>query len=56
MKNKDYSYIIAGDVSLRDGIGMEVYKNENLVLEIFRDDMDKKELSAFFKTALIWIL
>lgn len=49
MKNKDYSYIIAGDVSLRDGIGMEIYKNENLVLEIFRDDMDKKNSPHFLR-------
>ena len=49
MKNKDYSYIIAGDVSSRNGISIEIYKNEDLVLEIFRDDTDKKRTLRVFE-------
>ena len=30
--------IIASDVSDRDGIGVEIYRNDKLVIEIFRDD------------------
>ncbi|MCL1667623.1 hypothetical protein M2T82_06055 [Elizabethkingia ursingii] len=49
MKNKDYSYIIADDVSSRNGISIEIYKNEDLVLEIFRDDTDKKRTIRVFE-------
>jgi hypothetical protein len=38
---KDYEIIIATDVNKRDGIGVEIYKNEKLLIEIFRDDIDK---------------
>ena len=30
--------IIASDVSGRDGVGIEIYRNDKLVIEIFRDD------------------
>ena len=29
---------IASDVNERDGIGVEIYRNDKLVIEIFRDD------------------
>jgi hypothetical protein len=32
------SVIIASDVSGRDGIGVEIYCDDKLVIEIFRDD------------------
>ena len=35
-------FVIASDVSSRDGIGIEVYQNDQIVLEIFRDDTKKK--------------
>ena len=38
---KDYEIIIASDVNERDGIGVEIYKSEKLLIEIFRDDTDK---------------
>ena len=31
-------YIIASDVSDRDGIGVEIYLDEEMILEVFRDD------------------
>jgi predicted glutamine amidotransferase len=30
--------IIASDVNHRDGIGVAIYRNDELVVEIFRDD------------------
>jgi hypothetical protein len=33
-----YKVTVASDVSARDGIGMEVYKGDELLVEIFRDD------------------
>ncbi|MEQ8242265.1 hypothetical protein [Fulvivirga sp.] len=32
---------IASDVNTRDGIGIEVYRNEELVVDIFRDDAER---------------
>ena len=32
---------IISDVSGRDGIGIEVYRNNELIVEIFRDDTQK---------------
>ena len=34
----NHKIIIASYVSERDGVGIEVYKNDQFVLEIFRDD------------------
>jgi len=33
----------------RDGLGMEVWQNNNLVLEIFRDDKFKTRTITFFE-------
>ena len=32
---------IASDVSTRDGVGIEVYQDDHLLLEIFRDDTQR---------------
>jgi hypothetical protein len=44
--NIDFSkiekYVIASDVGSRDGIGVEIYSGETMLLEIFRDDTKKK--------------
>ena len=37
------SYIIASSVSKRDGIGIEIYSDKEIILEIFRDDIKKKK-------------
>lgn len=34
-------YIVASDVSDRDGIGVEIYSGDKVILEIFRDDTKK---------------
>lgn len=40
--------IVASDVQ-RDGIGIEVYRNNELVLEIFRSDANKTRTINTFK-------
>lgn len=40
---------IASDVNQRDGIGIEVYRNNEMVLEIFRDDTKKTRTVTVYK-------
>ncbi|MBO0324386.1 hypothetical protein J0X14_18910 [Muricauda sp. CAU 1633] len=40
---------IASDVNERDGIGIEVYRNNEMVLEIFRDDTEKTRTITVYK-------
>jgi hypothetical protein len=47
-----YSVVVASDVSDRDGIGIEVSLNDDLILEIFRDDTKKKREVTLYKKAL----
>tara|TARA_R100001369_G_scaffold80335_1_gene110655 strand:- start:340 stop:591 length:252 start_codon:yes stop_codon:yes gene_type:complete len=49
MELKKDRVIIASDVNERDGIGIEVYRNDKLVVEIFRDDTDKTKTITVFK-------
>ena len=48
MKFKKDRVIIASDVE-RDGIGVEIYKNDKMVVEIFRNDSEKKRTIKIFK-------
>jgi hypothetical protein len=52
MELKKERVIIASDVSERDGIGIEVYRNDKLILEIFRDDTDKTRTITVYKKDL----
>ncbi|MFC7445614.1 hypothetical protein [Mesoflavibacter profundi] len=47
-ENKD-RVIIASDVNERDGIGVEIYRNDKLIAEIFRDDTKKTRTIRVFK-------
>ncbi|MCU7797492.1 MAG: hypothetical protein KZQ75_10210 [Candidatus Thiodiazotropha sp. (ex Myrtea spinifera)] len=47
-----YSVVIASDVGDRDGIGIEVSLNEDLILEIFRDDTKKTREVTLYKKEL----
>jgi hypothetical protein len=49
MELKKDRVIIASDVNERDGIGIEVYRNDKLVVEIFRDDTDKTRTVKVYK-------
>ncbi len=42
-------YVVFSDVSVRDGIGIEFYIDEVLVLEIFRDDAKKLKTISLYK-------
>jgi hypothetical protein len=39
---------VASDVSQRDGIGIEVYRENELVVEIFRDDTLKTRVITLY--------
>ena len=41
------SWIVASDVSSRDGIGIELLVDDQIVLEIFRDDTRKTRAVTF---------
>jgi hypothetical protein len=47
-ENKD-RVIIASDVNERDGIGVEIYRNDELIAETFRDDTEKTRTIRVFK-------
>jgi hypothetical protein len=49
--DKDYT-IIASDVRQRDGIGVEIYRDNRLVVEIFRDDTMKTRTVTIFKETI----
>ena len=38
MSTSKLSYVVASDASQRDGVGIEVYLDGELILELFRDD------------------
>jgi len=41
--------VIASDVNERDGIGVEIYRDNELVIEIFRDDTKRTRTVSIFK-------
>lgn len=43
------SWVIASDVGSRDGIGVELLLDDQIVLEIFRDDTKKTREVIFFQ-------
>ena len=48
--NKDkYEIIVASDVATRDGIGVEIYEDGQLIIDIFRDDTKKTKEVTLFK-------
>ncbi|MEG3660219.1 hypothetical protein V5097_22605, partial [Arenibacter palladensis] len=47
-ENKD-RIVIASDVNERDGIGVEIYRNDELIAEVFRDDTEKTRKIRIFK-------
>ncbi|MDE1465568.1 hypothetical protein [Spartinivicinus poritis] len=44
--------IVASDVNPRDGIGVEVYRDNELFVEIFRDDTDRTRTVKVFKETI----
>ena len=41
MSKQKYKTLVASDISSRDGIGIELYHNDEFLIEIFRDDYKK---------------
>ena len=50
--SKKISYLVASDVNPRDGIGLETYIDGDLVMEIFRDDSEKRTYMTLFSGSL----
>ena len=50
--NKKISYLVASDVNPRDGIGLETYIDGDLVMEIFRDDSERRTYMTLFSGSL----
>ncbi len=51
------SWVIASDVGSRDGIGVELLLDDQIVLEIFRDDTKKsREVTLFRKDVPLALL
>ena len=43
-----YRVVVASDVSDRDGIGVEIYRGDALLIEIFRNDTKKtREITTY---------
>lgn len=44
--------IIASDVNPRDGIGVELYRNDEILVEVFRDDTKRNRTVSLFKDSV----
>jgi len=49
MKTQDIRVVVASDVNTRDGIGVEIYLSDELIVEIFRDDTKKSREVTLYK-------
>jgi hypothetical protein len=49
-RNK-YQVIVASDVNPRDGIGVEIYEGDELLIEIFRDDTERTRVITTYREA-----
>ena len=48
MKKIKEKIIVASNVRERDGIGIEIYKNDKIIAEIFRDDTQRTRMIRIF--------
>lgn len=44
--------VIASDVQERDGIGVEIYRENKLIIEIFRDDAERTRTVTIFQNEI----
>ena len=57
MKIQDLRIVVASDVNSRDGVGIEMYFKEDLLIEIFRDDSEKtKTVTVYDKSISLEIV
>lgn len=48
----DLKVIVASDIGERDGIGVEIYFKDKLLIEVFRDDTKKTREVTFYEKNL----
>lgn len=48
----DLKVIVASDVGERDGIGVEIYLGDEILVEVFRDDTQKSREVTLYKNDL----
>jgi hypothetical protein len=48
LSERKITYLVASDVNPRDGIGLETYIDGDLVMEIFRDDSERRTYMRMF--------
>lgn len=46
---KKVSFIVASDVNPRDGIGAELYVDDRIQMEVFRDDSTRRRYIRLFE-------
>lgn len=49
MSSKNEKVVVASDVNPRDGIGIELYEGDDLMVEIFRDDTERTRTVTIFQ-------
>lgn len=49
---KEITYVVASDINPRDGIGLETYVSGSLVMEIFRDDSERRTYMTPFSSEI----
>ncbi len=52
MSKPKVRFVVASDVNPRDGIGVEIYRDDELTVEIFRDDTDRTRQITVFKESV----
>jgi len=48
----EYQVVVASDVCTRDGVGIEISRNGEMLCEIFRDDTDLNRTVSVFKETI----
>lgn len=49
---KDFQVVVVSDISEKDGMGIEVWSKEKILIEIFRDDENADFTITLFEEAL----
>lgn len=52
MSSSKNRFVVVSDVGLRDGIGVEIYRGNELIIELFRDDTEKTRTITVFKESI----
>lgn len=52
LPEREIRYVVASDVSSRDGVGLETYVDGDLVMEIFRDDSERRIYVTLFASCV----